>query len=218
MAVGKTVAAWIAAYLIGSIPAGLFWAWVTKKVDVRQHGSGRTGGGNVWRTAGLGAAVLTVLSDALKGATAIFVARAMGLGAWAIALAGTLAVVGHNHSIFLKFHGGAGTMTSLGVIAAYSWSGALVVFVIPALLIVWLVGHTSVASIYIALVMPLFFALRGDLPTALAFALPTMSLTLWSLRPNIRRLYRREERFIQPYKETPPPICISKHPAREKRE
>ncbi len=217
MTVAKTVLAWVMAYLIGSIPAGLFWAWVTKKVDVRQHGSGRTGGGNVWRTAGFGAAVLTVLSDALKGAAAIFVARAMGLSAWAMALAGTLAVVGHNHSIFLKFHGGAGTMTSLGVIAAYSWTGVLAVFVVPALLIVWLVGHTSVASIYIALVMPLFFALRGDLPTALAFALPTMALTLWSLRPNIRRLYRREERFIQPYKKNPPPICISRHPAKEKR-
>ncbi len=137
----------VMAYLIGSIPTGLFWAWVTRKVDVRQHGSGRTGGGNVWRTAGFGAAVLTVLSDALKGAATIFVARAMGLSAWAVALAGTLAVVGHNYSIFLKFHGGAGTMTSLGVIFAYSWAEVLIVFIVPGLLIVWLVGHTSVGSI-----------------------------------------------------------------------
>ncbi len=210
-----TIIAWVLAYLIGSIPAGLFWAWATKKVDVRRHGSGRTGGGNVWRTAGFGAALLTVLSDALKGATAVLIARALGLGAWAIAFAGTLAVIGHNHSVFLKFRGGAGTMTSLGVIAAYSWTGMLAVFVIPGLIIVWLVGHTSVASIYIALVMPLFFALRGDIPTTVAFALPTMALTLWSLRPNIQRLYHREERFIQPYKKTPPPICISRHPAKQ---
>ncbi len=213
----KSVTAWIIAYLIGSIPAGLFWAWVTKKIDVRQHGSGRTGGGNVWRTAGFGAALLTVLTDALKGALAVFVAQKMGPPAWAVAIAGTLAVIGHNHSIFLKFRGGAGTMTSLGVIAAYSWNGALAIFVIPGLIIVWLVGHTSVASIYIALLMPIFFALRGDIPTLVGFALPTMALTLWSLRPNIRRLYRREERFITPYKETPPPICISRHPVKQKR-
>ncbi|MCJ7551030.1 MAG: glycerol-3-phosphate acyltransferase [Anaerolineae bacterium] len=208
----RIVGAGLAAYLLGSIPPGIFWAWLFRHIDVRLHGSGRTGGTNVWRTAGFGAAVLTALTDALKGAAAIWVAGVMGVPVWGVALAGALAIVGHNYSIFLGFHGGAGTATSIGVAAAL-WTMSLAI--LPATLVVvgLLVGHASVASITVALALPVIFFLRGSVPEAVGFGLPTMALTLWALRPNIERLRRRAERFLPVFKNKPPLIHLSDHPA-----
>ena len=208
----RIVGAGLAAYLLGSIPPGIFWAWLFRHIDVRLHGSGRTGGTNVWRTAGFGAALLTALSDALKGAAAIWAAGAMGLPIWGVALAGALAIVGHNYSVFLGFHGGAGTATSIGVAAAL-WTMSLAILPVTLVVVGLLVGHASVASITVALALPVIFFLRGSVPEAVAFGLPTMALTLWALRPNIERLSRRAERFLPLFKNKPPLIHLSDHPA-----
>lgn len=208
----RMVGAGVAAYLLGSIPPGIFWGWLIGRIDVRRHGSGRTGGTNVWRTTGFAAALLTALSDALKGAAAIWVAKALGLPTWAVALAGTLSIVGHNYSVFLGFRGGAGTATSIGVAAAL-WSTSMAIF--PAILVGvgLLVGHASVASITVAIALPVVFFLRGSVSEAVFFGLPTMALTLWALRPNIERLSRRAERFLPVFKDKPPLIRLSDHPA-----
>lgn len=210
-----TVLTALGAYLLGSLPAGLFWGWVFKHIDVRRYGSGRTGGTNVWRTVGFLPALLTALSDGLKGAAAIWLARALGAGTWLVALAGTLAVLGHNYSCFLGFRGGAGTATSVGV-AAVLWMPALPILVGLGVLVGVLVGHASMASISVALALPVLFAL-GRMPVlALVFGLPTMLLTLWALRPNIHRLLHREERFLPIFVNKPPLIRLSRHPANQK--
>lgn len=212
----KIVLVWAGAYVLGSIPSGIFWAWAIKHVDVRQHGSGRTGGTNVWRTVGFGPALLTAISDGFKGAIAVWIARALGFESWSLALVGTFAVVGHNYSIFLKFRGGAGTATSVGVVCAlWSWWGVL--FFVTLLVISGiLIGQASVGSILLALLLPVVFLLRGEVAYAVGFGLVTMALTLWALRPNIRRILKREERFLPIYAEKPPPICLSRHPAVKK--
>jgi acyl phosphate:glycerol-3-phosphate acyltransferase len=212
----RIVGALLAAYLLGSIPSGLFWGWIIRHIDVREHGSGRTGGTNVWRTAGFWAAFLTAVCDGLKGAAGIWVARALGISPWGVALAGTAAVLGHNYSLYLKFHGGAGTMISIGI-AATLWGIALPVLVLAGVGAGLLVGHASVASILIAVLLPVTFLLRGEIPYAVGFGLPTMALTLWALRPNIERLRHRAERFLPIYQEKPPPISLSRHPARERK-
>jgi len=209
--VGRVVLAWGAAYLLGSLPAGLIWGWLTRGIDVRRHGSGRTGGTNVWRSAGFAAAVLTVVSDVLKGIGAIAVGRALSLGGWSLATAGTLAVVGHNYSIFMKLRGGAGTGTALGVCAGL-WFWGLPFVGIAGAAAGLLVGHASVTSILVALLLPLAFCLRGEPAYAVGFGLPTMALTLWALRPNIGRLLRREERFLPIYQRRPPMIRICHYP------
>jgi len=206
----KLFIAWAAAYLLGSLPPGILWAQVLKHIDVRQHGSGRTGGTNVWRTSGSLAALLTAICDGLKGAVAIWIAEALGLGPWAVAIAGALGIVGHNYSLYLGFTGGAGTITSMGIAGAL-WGGNLPLLLIPAIAVVGLVGHASVASILIALSLPGLSYWHGGWPYALGFGLPTMLLTLWALRPNIRRLFNREERFLPIFYEKPPLIQISKH-------
>ncbi len=212
---GKWVVMCGGAYLLGSMPSGMFWAWLAKRIDVREHGSGRTGGTNVWRSAGFWPALLTALSDGLKGAAAVMLARALDIGPWGTAIAGTLSVVGHNYSLFLKFQGGAGTGTSVGVASAL-WIMSLPILVLSGTAIGLLAGHASVASILVALLLPVLFALRGELPYALGFGVCTMVLTLWALRPNIQRLFKREERFLPIYLDKPPLIRISHHPSNNK--
>jgi len=207
----RVLAAALAAYVLGSVPTGLFWAWLFKRIDVRAHGSGRTGGTNVWRNAGFLAAVLTAVTDAIKGAGGIWVASALGLPIWGLAIAGTLSVVGHNYSVFLKFHGGAGTATSIGVAAAL-WVTTLAILPATLVVVAALVGHASVASISVAVALPVLFLLHGSVPAAVGFGVPTMALTLWALRPNIDRLRRRAERFLPVFKKKPPLIRLSDHP------
>ena len=213
----KLVLALVGAYLLGSAPMGLFWVWVFKGIDVRRTGSGRTGGANVWRSANFGAAFLTAVTDGLKGAAAIWLAHALGLTPWGVGLAGALAVVGHNYSLFLKFHGGAGTMVSLGVAAAL-WVSSLPLLAVAGIIIGLLVGHSSVASILIAVLLPVIFWVRGETPYPVAFGLPAMALTLWALRPNIQRLLKGRERFLPMYLKKPPLIRLSRHPFRGKKE
>jgi acyl phosphate:glycerol-3-phosphate acyltransferase len=207
----KVVLVLIASYLLGSLPPGLFWAWIARKIDVRRHGSGRTGGTNVWRSAGFPAALLTAIFDALKGTAAVFVARWAGLSPWEQALAGTFAVVGHNYSVFLGFDGGAGTATSVGVTSAL-WLPSLPIVVLSGTAAGLLVGHASVASIFVALMLPLLHLVAGSVPYAVGFGLPAMALTLWALRPNIKRLINGEERFLPIYHKKPPLIKLSHHP------
>lgn len=208
----RIAGAGLAAYLLGSVPPGIFWGWLIGRIDVRLHGSGRTGGTNVWRAAGLSAAVLTALSDALKGAAAIWMAEVMGVPVWGVALVGALAIVGHNYSILLGFRGGAGTATSIGVAAAL-WTMSLAILPVTLVAVGLLVGHASVASITVALVLPIIFFLRGSVPEAVGFGLPAMALTLWALRPNIERLRCHAERFLPIFKDKPPLIHLSDHPA-----
>ena len=111
------------AYLIGSFPTGYLLTRYLTGVDVRTVGSGRTGGTNVYRAAGRNAALLTAFIDTLKGFLAVILARFIwggipDVGALTMALAAIFAIIGHNHSIFLGFQGGAGSMTAVGVLLA----------------------------------------------------------------------------------------------------
>jgi glycerol-3-phosphate acyltransferase PlsY len=210
----KTILSWAGAYLLGSIPAGMIWGWVARRIDIRKHGSGRTGGTNVWRSVGFIPAVLTAITDGLKGAAAIWLAEALELSLAAVAVAGVLAVVGHNYSLFLSFRGGAGTATTVGLAAAM-WFPFLPVLVTIGVIAGLLVGHASVASITVAVLLPLIFAMRDEVPNAIILGIPVMLLTLWALRPNIQRLRDRAERFLPIFEHKPPPICLSHHPARQ---
>lgn len=211
----KTILSWAGAYVLGSIPSGMIWGWIAKHIDIRKHGSGRTGGTNVWRSVGFIPAVLTAITDALKGAAAIWLAQALELSLAATAVAGVLAVIGHNYSLFLGFRGGAGTATTVGLAAAL-WFPFLPILVLIGVIAGVLVGHASVASITVAMLLPLIFALRGELHNAALLGIPVMLLTLWALRPNIQRLRDRAERFLPIFEHKPPLICLSRHPAHEK--
>ncbi len=197
---GRWVLSLVLGYLLGSIPVGLLVVRWRRGIDVRRVGSGRTGGTNVLRAAGWGAAVLTGLGDGLKAAMAVWIARWLGGTPLLQALAGVAAVAGHNYSAFLHFQGGAGTMASIGGATAL-WPLNLPILMAVLVGVALPTRRASMGSIAVALVLPAIFAVRaavGAGPWAyLAHGLLTSALTLWSLRPNIRRLLRGEERRIE---------------------
>ncbi len=189
----------ISGYLLGSIPVGLLVVRATTGKDVREVGSGRTGGTNALRAAGLWVALLTALGDGAKGLLAVWLARALVRAPAVEALAGLAAVVGHNYSIFIGFKGGAGTACTVGgAIGLWPWNGAILIGM--GAVAIAATRHASVGSITVALLLPIIFALRAWLAGApwayLIHGLGAAALTLWALRPNIRRLLEGQERKV----------------------
>jgi len=133
----------VLAYLIGSIPTGAIVARVYRNVDLTRVGSERTGATNASRALGMGAGVIVLLGDFLKGMLAVWIGQRSDPGTVGMALAGFFVVVGHNRSIFLKGRGGRGVVVGLGGLAV----AAVWVFM-PACLVGCIV---SVLSRYISL-------------------------------------------------------------------
>ncbi len=190
----------LAAYLLGALPVGYVVTHVAKRVDIRKVGSGHTGGTNVLRTAGAWAALITVLVDLGKGYAAVAIARAWVPGSpWAPSLAGAMAVLGHNHSVFLGFKGGVGSMTTLGAalgVAPWAAAGAG----LAAVAAIALKRYASLGSLLLAWLLPVACAVGAALgawPWATAvFGAIACALSTWELRQNIRRLRQGTERRI----------------------
>jgi len=123
----------IAAYLLGSVPAGYLLAKWFYGIDIRKHGTGKIGASNVLRTTSKWLAIPVAIFDIGKGALMVWAAQLVGLGAAAQITVGVITIIGHNWPIFLGFKGGRGVFTSLGVITMLSpWLG-LIIFVTPYL-------------------------------------------------------------------------------------
>lgn len=190
----------IVGYVLGSIPVGYLAGRLLAHVDVRRVGSGRTGGSNVLRSAGVVPAALTVLGDVGKGYGAILLARWISADlAVGGALAGLAVVAGHNWSAFLGLRGGVGTATTLGAALALAPMPAGVATG-AGLISVAIWRHTSLGSLTVAAVLTLacgIGAALGALPGDRAlFALGAGLMSLWELRPNIERLRRGTERKL----------------------
>ena len=196
-----------AGYLIGSVPIGLVVVRLSTGKNILNEHSGRTGGTNVMRTAGFWAGLVTAIGDVLKGGAAVLLAQALAPGApWVQAGAGILAVLGHNHSVFLmdrsqgrlRFRGGAGGATAVGCGIALSPALAWVIPVVPILL--FGIGYASVATLSVGALMTLTLAVQanaGHVPWAtVGFGVGAEILMLLALRPNLERLRRGEERLV----------------------
>ena len=128
-------------YLLGAVPTGVLVSRALQGADVRQHGSGHTGGLNVSRVAGTWAGVLTATFDALLGVAAGAGATLMTENPWAATAAGVMAVVGHDWSVFIRFGGGIGLSKLTGALLCLSslrTLGALVGLVLFWLILVGL--------------------------------------------------------------------------------
>jgi len=179
-------------YLLGSIPFGLLLTRLAGLGDVRDIGSGNIGATNVLRTGRKGLAAATLLLDAAKGAAAVLIVGALFADMPQLQpLAGLAAFLGHLYPIWLRFRGGKGVATLLGVVAALLWQAAL------AAALVWMLAlgvtrYSSVGGMSAAVTAPVaaFFLERVDLALLFAgFAL----LVLWKHRANIGRLFRGTE-------------------------
>ena len=176
-------------YLLGSIPFGLVLTRLAGKGDIRDIGSGNIGATNVLRTGSKALAALTLLFDALKGAAAVLLAQLFWPDAVHFAAAG--AMIGHLYPVWLKFRGGKGVATLLGVIAPLLWQAA-VVYALVWLGLLLIVRISSVAGMAAAASAPISAAVlqRDDLfPLMLGFAL----LIIWKHQANIRRLFTGTE-------------------------
>src|SRR5262245_9190127 len=140
----------IVSYVIGSIPFGCLVVKTFSGQDVREVGSGRTGGTNAMRAAGVVAGVLTAVLDTLKAAACVWIAQLVlpantSMQYIGMALCGLAAIVGHNYSIFLRFKGGAGGAPTVGAaLAIWPWSFVIAVRLCMGVLFgigyVWLVN------------------------------------------------------------------------------
>jgi glycerol-3-phosphate acyltransferase PlsY len=174
-------------YLLGSIPFGLILTRLAGKGDVRDIGSGNIGATNVLRTGSKPLAAATLLLDALKGALAVWIAQnyfQQVPGADQYAAAGAL--VGHLYPVWLKFKGGKGVATFLGILVPLLPTAAIIYAVVWIGLLL-ILRISSVAGIAAAVSAPISAALLGAsalFPMLLGFAL----LVVWKHRANLARL------------------------------
>jgi len=188
----------IAAYLLGSIPFGLLIVKLTGGGDIRKAGSGNIGAANVARNAGAIAGVFTLLLDLAKGYLAVFLAaRSTGDNIRWMILAAVIAVVGHMFPVWLRFRGGKGVATGLGVIVPICWEAAAL-GVLLWLVVVAFWRYSSLGSIAAAVAMPLFvyvfYAPHHAPPEAVTFGTVLISLlVLVKHRSNMERLIAGEE-------------------------
>jgi len=217
MAVLNLILAMLIGYLFGSIPFGLVISKLKAKTDIRDYGSGRTGGTNVLRTFGRKAFVIVAAGDVLKAAIAVLLAGwimgshsfefgFLSIGAPAArAIAGICAIVGHIFPIFARFRGGRGVATFIGGLAALCPVAAL--FGVEVLIIgASLSGFASLGSLIsvvcaYVIMIPLTI-LYGVQSEYLFFALIGTAIITLAHRDNIKRLLSGKERKLS-QKSTP---------------
>lgn len=182
-------------YLMGSLPFAVIVSKAFGLADPRSFGSGNPGATNVLRTGNKAAAILTLLGDAAKGWVAMIVAAKVGAGETAIIYAGLAAFVGHLFPIFLRFKGGKGVATAIGVLLGLDgWLalGALLIWLATAVVS----RYSSLAAIVAATATPaLSFWLHGASVTTLSVLLMCL-LLLWRHQGNIKRLLAGTESRI----------------------
>jgi acyl phosphate:glycerol-3-phosphate acyltransferase len=171
-------------YLLGSMPFGLVLTRLAGKGDVRKIGSGNIGATNVLRTGSKALAALTLLLDCLKATAAILIAQRL-FGEETGPFAATGALVGHLYPVWLKFRGGKGVATLLGILIALLPVGAI------AYAVIWLtlllaIRISSVAGMAAAASAPIAAAILE--PSLFLMLLGFSALVLWKHRANVLRL------------------------------
>lgn len=186
-----SLAAVVAAYLIGSLSFAVIFSRLMGLADPRSYGSGNPGATNVLRSGNRRAAILTLVFDALKGyvpvVLAIVLAGRFGWGALTVALVGLAAFVGHLWPVFFRFQGGKGVATAAGVLLALNpVLGAVTLFSFA--IVVGFSRYVSLASIVAAAFAPFYQLLIWGAQPALAALVPMCLLLIWRHAGNIRKL------------------------------
>ena len=187
-------------YLCGSVPFGMVFARVFCGIDPRTAGSHNVGATNVARLCGKKWGAATLLCDASKGLIPILIAAGVGpyVGQTALA-AGALglgAILGHMFSFLLRFRGGKGVATTVGVFLAMH-PLALLLAGATCLVIIWRTGFVSAGSLVLVTLLPILLVLFGQ-PTSAGFAIAIGALVVFAHRENIKRLLTGTEKTWSP--------------------
>lgn len=199
----------VIAYLIGSLPMGLFIVKVVSGKDIRLVQSGRTGGTNAMRAAGFWAGLATAILDILKGASGVWISNAIMPGnTLLMILAPIAAIIGHNHSVFLlernengklRLRGGAGGGPAAGG-ALGLWPPIMLIIVPIGAFILFGVGYASVTTLGIPIIAMIVFSIRAAMGVSpwiyVLYGFLAEIVLIWALRPNIKRLFNGTERLV----------------------
>lgn len=179
----------IGAYLLGSVPTAYIAGKLIGGIDVRKHGSGSVSGSNVWASVARWAVVPVGIADILKGLIPVLIAQLAEFSVGVQGIVGLAAIAGHNWSIFLRFTGGRGITTMMGVLVLLArWE--LLVFVVVWLLCLAILRNTPVGALLAGVSLP-FASLGFGEPLALTLCLMGMVLLMmvkrlianWNLTP-----------------------------------
>ncbi|WP_167730430.1 glycerol-3-phosphate 1-O-acyltransferase PlsY [Terasakiella sp. SH-1] len=180
----------ILGYLLGAIPFGLLLTKFFQAGDLRSIGSGNIGATNVLRTGRKGLAVATLILDGGKGAVAALIAGAY-YGPEEAMIAGMMAVIGHNFPMWLKFQGGKGVATTLGVLIALCWPAGLAACA-TWLLIAFTFKMSSLSALVAFAISPVYmFFLGNESLAVVAFMLAVLGFIRH--QENIKRILAGEE-------------------------
>ena len=179
----------VISYLFGSFPSGYILSKYFNKIDITKHGSGNIGATNVLRSGSKTLAVLTLLIDALKGAIPVIL---FSFNGYLMAIAGLFSFLGHNFPVWLKFKGGKGIATYLGICFAVSLDLG-VPFIALWLLAALIFKTSSISSLITISLIPIisFFRLENNI-ISLVFLLMTIN-SFYKHKLNILRILKGEE-------------------------
>lgn len=182
----------LCAYLIGSIPSGLWIGKIFHKIDIREHGSGNLGATNTFRILGKKAGLIVTVMDVLKGTAAVLLSLLPAFSETSIhpLVLGIVAVVGHMFPVFAGFRGGKAVATSAGVVLGYSWPLFIVLFFtfFLTLKLTKIVSLTSIIAVSVALVYSIiYYFITGDFALFILVAV-LFSFIIYRHRANITRI------------------------------
>ncbi len=188
----KGVAFILFAYMFGSIPTGVILSRYWAKVDVTKRGSGNIGATNVYRTVGKGLGALTLLGDVIKGVIPVAVAVWLFKSQTWISLTALSAFMGHLYPVFLRFRGGKGVATAVGVcIPIVPWALLVAFPIFAGVVYKW--GYVSLGSIVAAGSLPIWIALFSYSEIYIVMSVIIAGLIIYKHQDNIRRLMKGEE-------------------------
>jgi acyl phosphate:glycerol-3-phosphate acyltransferase len=179
------------AYLLGSVPSGYVLGKLAG-VDVRKTGSGNVGATNVARVVGKRQGVLTLLFDMAKGLLPVVLGRKMDLGTTAIAITGIAAFIGHLYPVYLRFKGGKGVATALGVLLALAPLATAVLSLVFTI-VVGCSRIVSLGSIVAAAAVPVTLWVLSYPPPLVGVGAFLGAMIIWRHRSNIQRLLAGNE-------------------------
>ena len=199
----KSVIFILISYLIGAIPNGIIIAKIFSRIDPTKSGSGNIGATNVYRTAGKIPGILTLILDILKGFIPVYLAQYYNFDFQVVLFTGLAAFLGHLFPVYLKFKGGKGVATAIGIFLVLTPVAVLIAAII-FIIIAYISRYISLASMISALLLPgiikiLIIFKIYSYPDSLIYFAGTLSiLIIYKHRANIERLIKgREFKFGQ---------------------
>jgi len=190
----------ILSYLIGSIPTAYIFGKMLKGIDIRQHGSGNVGATNVFRVLGKKPGIAVLLLDIFKGVIAVVLVSDL-LGLTEVihrVILAVMVVCGHNWTVFLKFKGGKGIATSLGVLIGLTIKIAVIRPVLIWVVLIWILCFLttriiSVSSIIATTCLPIIMVLTNQEITIICLGIMFCIFVVLRHKANIGRLFAGQE-------------------------